>query len=243
MKRQSLRKFLLVLMLLLFPAIYYYFSPYLIIAGLVEGIIAGCFVIFIIQGLAALVFGRAFCGWLCPAGAIQECAQQINSRKTKGGKLDLIKWIIWVIWLAPIVFFIYKNYPDLKVDFFYQTKDSMYLSMSRPEDVIIYTIIVLAIYLLSVLFGKRAFCHYLCWMAPFMIIGEKVRKKIKIPSLYLEANSNKCVNCKICNKVCQMSLDVNKMVISKKMHSSECIMCGVCIDNCNKKVIRYKWKK
>ena len=36
-----------------------------------------------------------------------------------------------------------------------------------------------------------------------------------------------------------MSLDVNGMVQKRAMESSECILCGTCVDVCPKDVIHY----
>jgi ferredoxin-type protein NapH len=68
--RQRVRKVLLLVSMLIFPITINYFSPYLIIQGGFEGVVAGSALIFLSQFLTALIFGRAFCGWLCPAGAI-----------------------------------------------------------------------------------------------------------------------------------------------------------------------------
>jgi NAD-dependent dihydropyrimidine dehydrogenase PreA subunit len=78
-------------------------------------------------------------------------------------------------------------------------------------------------------------------MAPFMIIGRAIRNAINLPSLQLTANSEKCINCKLCEKKCPMSLQVNEMVQTKEMENSECVLCGSCVDNCPKGVIKYSF--
>jgi len=62
MSRQNIRQFTIILSFLLFPITLYYFSPYLIIQGALEGIVVGSFIVFIAMFIASLVFGRAFCG-------------------------------------------------------------------------------------------------------------------------------------------------------------------------------------
>ena len=57
------------------------------------------------------------------------------------------------------------------------------------------------------------------------------------PHLHLEAESDRCIDCKLCTKNCPMSLDVNAMVRREDMFSPECISCGACVDVCPKKVI------
>jgi len=96
---------------------------------------------------------------------------------------------------------------------------------------------------LALAVGKRAFCHTTCWMAPFMIIGRKIRNAVNWPSLQLVIDKEKCVNCKICNQKCPMSLAVESMVQQNSMENTECILCGSCVDNCPKQVIKYSFGK
>ena len=105
----------------------------------------------------------------------------------------------------------------------------------------IYYGILLLVVVLALTFGKRAFCHYICWIAPFMIIGTKIASRLKMPVLHIEADKTKCISCKKCSEKCPMSLDVQRMVEAEKMASSECILCGECVDICHKKAITYSF--
>ena len=100
-----------------------------------------------------------------------------------------------------------------------------------------FVIIAVLIAVLAIATGKKGFCHYGCWMAPFMIIGTKAKERLKLPSLRLKADRFQCIDCKRCNKNCPMSLDVNSMVTKSDMSNSECILCLTCVDNCPKGVI------
>ena len=66
MNRQKIRNAMTLLMFALFPVIYYYFSPYLVIMGAAEGIVAGSLIVFASLFVLSLFLGRAFCGWVCP---------------------------------------------------------------------------------------------------------------------------------------------------------------------------------
>ncbi len=80
-------------------------------------------------------------------------------------------------------------------------------------------------------------------MAPFMILGRKLRNLVRWPALRLKANTEQCVSCSTCTKNCPMSLEVQSMVEKSKMESAECILCGRCVDNCPNSVIRYSFSK
>ncbi len=117
------------------------------------------------------------------------------------------------------------------------------ISVDAPSRYIIYYIVVGTIFLLSITAGKRTFCHYGCWMAPFMILGRKVRNTLKTPALHLTANTDACIHCKTCTQACPMSLDVHAMVQSESMENSECILCGSCVDTYPKDVIHYAFDR
>ena len=76
-------------------------------------------------------------------------------------------------------------------------------------------------------------------MAPFMMIGRWLRNRLPWPALRLQANAGACTDCKTCTRNCPMSLDVTSMVQAEKMENSECVLCGMCIDHCASKAIRY----
>ena len=119
------------------------------------------------------------------------------------------------------------------VHFFYETIGG--ISVVEISAYIIYYVVILTILILSLWAGKRGFCHYICWISPFMIIGTKIKHIFNWPSLRLKAYSDLCIRCKRCNQVCPMSLDVMGMVQKNKLYNSECILCGLCVDHCPKK--------
>ena len=241
MTRQKARLTIAVVMALLFPVIYYYFSPYLIIMGATEGIIAGDVIAFAGLFVGSLFLGRAWCGWLCPAGATQELCSKVNGKSFNGRKRNLIKYFIWAPWISIVVIMFIQAGGIKSVDPLYQTWNG--ISISDLQSAIMFAVIAGAIAVFTLAAGKRAACHTICWMAPFMVIGRKIRNKAKWPSLQLEADKTRCINCKACNRNCSMSLDVNAMVQKQAMENTECILCGNCVDSCPKHAIRYSFGK
>ena len=222
----------------LFPVTINFFSPYLVIKGSFEGIIGGSLMVFLAQFLTSLFFGRAFCGWLCPAGGIGEACFAVNSKPVKT-KVKFITYLFWILWLSAIAAgFLAAGVKS--ADFLYMTENG--ISVFAPPHYIIYFAVVGLVFILSVTMGKRSFCHRVCWMAPFMILGSKIKNKVNYPSLKLLADREKCISCKACEKVCPMSLPVQKMVEENKTNHTECILCGSCADHCPKGVLKLKVK-
>ena len=234
--RQKLRKGIILFSFFLFPAIFYYLSPVVIIRATLEGIINGSFIIFLLMFISALIFGRAYCGWVCPAAGCQEAI--FLSRDKKITKGDFIKWIIWIPWISAIVILAVINGGYHTIDFFYDTNYG--LSIGDVSSFIAYLIVLLLLIVLpAYIFGKRSFCHHICWMAPFMIIGRKIRNRFEWPSLQLRVEPEKCNHCHTCTQNCPMSLPVERMVKTNKTENTECILCGTCIDGCEFNVISF----
>lgn len=238
MKRQRIRKALILIAFLLFPVVLNFLSPALIIMGASEGVINGSFLLFALLFVGPLFFGRAWCGWVCPGAGLQEACFAARDRRVGGG--DWIKYLIWAPWLALIVLMAIKAGGYRRVDPLYLTE--RVISVIDPMNYIIYYFVLGLAVILALTAGKRSFCHHVCWMAPFMIAGRKLRNLFGWPALRLQAAKESCGQCGRCTSECPMSLDVQAMVAVERMERTECILCGSCVDGCPKRVISYTWR-
>ena len=136
MKRQTVRKAFLLISLLLFPVTMWYFSPYLIIQAASEHIMNGSFIVFCLMFVCSMFLGRVWCGYLCPAGGLQECALSVNNKSSKQGWRNYIKFVIWIIWIAAVVvtFVLGKN--KVTINFLYMTDHG--ISIAEIYNYIIY---------------------------------------------------------------------------------------------------------
>jgi polyferredoxin len=237
--RQRVRRVLPLLAFLSFPITMNFFSPYLIIDGTMHGVVNGSLVMFGLMFLSSLFFGRAWCGWVCPGSTMAELAEPINNQPVKRAKLDWIKWLIWIPWISIILWLAIRSGGYSSVNLLYFTESG--ISVDVLEKYITYYSVLALFIGLAILLGRRAGCHTICWMAPFMIIGRWIRNRFAWPSLRLMADPSVCADCKKCTSNCPMSLDVNAMVQTGNMENADCILCGTCVDNCAKKTIRYSF--
>lgn len=67
----------------LFPAVFYYLSPVVIIQSTMNGIVNGSLIMFILMFISALVLGRAYCGWVCPGAGCQEAIFLARNKSIK----------------------------------------------------------------------------------------------------------------------------------------------------------------
>lgn len=241
--RQRVRKFIVIVVFLSFPITMNYLSPYLIMAGAAQGIVTGSLITFSLFFLFSLFLGRAWCGWVCPGGAMQEIVEPVNNKPVNGKKMDWVKWLIWIPWISLIVWSFIQAGGIQQVDPFFGTEGGISVAGSAERPILfsylVYYIVIVLFTGLAIIFGRRAGCHSVCWMAPFMMLGRWMRNRFGWASLRLKADSSACIDCKICNGHCPMSLPVNRMVLDGAMENSECILCGSCVDYCPKDAIHF----
>jgi polyferredoxin len=119
------------------------------------------------------------------------------------------------------------------------------ISIASIYNYVIYYGVIFLLLIPALIHGRRAACHYICWMAPFMVIGSSIGRFLHLPQLHIDADRDKCISYGKCSRVCPMGLDVKELVkADKNAKCTECIQCGACVDECPKSVLQYKftWK-
>jgi polyferredoxin len=233
--RQKLRRGLILVSFLLFPLTMFYLSPAMIFKGARMGVVSGSFLLFALLFVSALFLGRAFCAWLCPVSGLGQVCMSINGLPARGGRYDWIKYLLWVPWLGAVAAVAVSHGGYHRVDPIFGTVHGV--SISEPVLYIFYYIVLGLIVGLSLGAGRMAFCHYICWMAPFMVLGNKAGRFLRLPSLCLTVQPEKCSACGLCSQNCIMSLAVMVKVQRGDMADSECILCGTCVDSCPEQAI------
>jgi polyferredoxin len=194
--------------------------------------------------IIGVIFGRAFCGWACPIGTLQDIINAGRKytlepilKKLKiqrfAHKLKYLKYIILI--LIPITSFLFLDliytrfcpvggltatFPTL---FFY----SEYWEPTK--DFLIKIVSVILFFIVIILAG-RGWCKFLCpigaLMAPFN----------KISALNVNWDEKKCTDCKKCIKVCPMDVD-----LLNGKRDLECILCGKCVDACRFDALHFQF--
>ena len=107
----------------------------------------------------------------------------------------------------------------------------------------IYYFMVALMVFMPLTMGKRAFCHTVCWMAPFMVTGRGIKNLAPWPGMNLISDQGRCSSCGRCNDSCPMSLDVKALVQRGSMHHPECILCCACVDTCPRGAVNLSFSK
>lgn len=161
-----------------------------------------------------------------------------EGKSPKQGRRLWLKYGIWTVWMAAVIFCYFHSGGIVAVDFWFETEHG--ISVSSMQSYLIYYGILCLILIPALVCGKRAFCHYFCWMAPFMVLGTKLRRFLHLPGLYIRVGKpEQCIACGKCAKVCPMGIDVVQEIKSGTVKNAECIQCGACIDNCPRSILKY----
>lgn len=235
--RQKIRRTLVFLALFLFPVTLNFFSPYVSIDGAFQGIVSGSVVVFGLLFLSGLVFGRGWCGWLCPVAGVSEMGMLINDRPVPVRRLRILRYAIFGVWFAVLTGGFVTAGGIRQVNPLHLTE--RVISVDEPLKFITYYLVLLLFFGLTVWIGRRGACHSICWMSPFLTAGAQAGKWLGIPQLRIQSQPSGCRECKACARKCPMSIAVPERVKTGQIASVDCILCGQCVDACPHKVLRF----
>lgn len=235
--RQKIRKLMVLMALLLFPVTLNYFSPYVPIDGAMVGIVAGSLLLFAALFLTATVSGRAWCGWLCPMAGLSDFCLSINDNSVNVKRLRIIRYSVFVVWAGVLVAMFVLAGGIKGINPLHLTENG--ISVDAPLKYIVYYGVLLLFLGTTVSLGKRGACHAFCWMSPFLVAGSTIGMLARLPQLGISADSSRCVECGICDKKCPMGVQIATEVQRGEIKSTDCILCGECVDICKKGVLGY----
>ncbi|WP_432666662.1 FMN-binding protein [Wukongibacter baidiensis] len=171
--------------------------------------------------------GAFYCGYLCPFGFLQEIASIIGDKlkikkKTVSPKLDsVLKLIRYILYILVAVLSIGVVLSLLR----YDARSNLYLVLIGKQ--ISYGMIIsIIVFCFLSLFYKKLFCKYFC------IKGAQYGLLSIFRILSIKRDVNKCVNCKLCDRACEMDIAVSTC---DSVNSMNCINCFECIKKCPKK--------
>ncbi len=191
----------------------------------------------IIPLIFTLIFGRIFCGWICPFNFIMEMNAKLRSflQKKNGMGLEdvifsrkhkyfvlglgLLLSVIFGIQLLPVI------YPPAVIG-----REIASLVSYRGAGIGACLIILLIVF--ELFFSRRWWCKYICpGGALYSLLGSG-------RILQIQNDVDKCNGCLKCKKVCPLGLNPAEGEVGM-----ECTNCGVCYSNCPKKALKFKFGK
>ena len=204
--------------------------------------------------LLVILIGRAWCGWICPFGFLQDVLDLIRKKLNFGyltfsegvrAKLRCIKWIfLFVALLLPLWAAFPVLAPSVATEFgcpFCQlcpgkyilplvTADVSRVAVNyRSETAFILTVLGLlfsALVIVGALMKRRFWCPY----CPMGLLLSFYRK---ISLMKLKKDSGKCTMCEICYNVCPVEIQqVFKEREREDVTFTDCTLCLKCVEYC-----------
>jgi len=177
--------------------------------------------------LTVFIFRRGFCGWICPFGTVQELLSKITKKKKLPKNIDrYARYLKYLVLILILVFtaimgeLVFRGF-DPFLTFFHFGKGVLW----NPEPGHLVPFIITVVVLLLAVFIERFWCRYLCPLGAFMAIFTK------LGITKIQRNRRTCNNCKLCDKVCPVDIEVAKI---KTLDDEECLNCNKCVDVCPK---------
>ncbi|HEX9117087.1 MAG TPA: 4Fe-4S dicluster domain-containing protein, partial [Anaerolineae bacterium] len=196
---------------------------------------------------ATLLFGRVWCGWVCPLGAILELFGQKGTRKMPLGMRQAKYWILGAVLLmaaAGSLAFLYFDPITILVRGLANTIAPLigiavdakfradFLTDKRP----LFTLIGIVSFLpLLIVLGlnlieRRFWCRYLCPLGALVGLGSKVAW------INRRVDKLSCVDCGDCTNACGMGA----IKLADASHDpAECVVCLDCGAVCRKEAISF----
>ena len=200
------------------------------------GLFSGMVLLFLVLSVFSIVFRRAYCGYLCPLGALQELFDRLGKavlpKKLKDFRIPakadrLLRWVKYAVLAAFVAgaafigghWMIDADPYIVLMKLFDQGLAGLW---SRNASSVVFFFAILAF---AFVLG-RGFCKYLCPAGAWYALLSK------LSPLKIVRDEKTCVSCGRCTKACPMDIDVAK---SKRVTSAECLGCQECVNACPKK--------
>ena len=168
--------------------------------------------------LGPLIFGRGWCGYACWTAMVLDFLPYRKNQESR----KKIGWIRYITFASSLIFV-----------------SALFLAgVANMERIMFWAFVAgnILYYVSGIILAfdfkdNRAFCKYVC---PVTVI----LKPMSYYSLFrIKCDSEKCVSCGLCKKVCPMDVDMTDNS-RKRRNGTECILCMECKKACPKEALR-----
>lgn len=188
----------------------------------IQKISSASFILMILVLISAILFGSIFCGYICPFGTFQEWIGTLGKRIFPKRYNHVVppKFDRVLRYLRYLVLGLVLYQTAVSATLVFQAVDPYFaLFKFFTDEVAIYAYIILGVIIVLSLFIERPWCKYLCPYGALLGLFNTFR------IFKLRRVKGTCIDCKKCDKVCPMNIDVSKKEI---VRSPQCISCHKC---------------
>ncbi len=159
------------------------------------------------------VFGRIWCGWLCPQTVLLDLSESIARRLPLIGKKPARHLVLLLFSALVSITILWYFVPPL------ETLGALF----RAPVITSFFLVQWALVDAELAFLGRKFCTTVC---PYAMMQNALFDKDTLVIEYDKSRENECMHCDDCVRACPVGIDI------KDGLSSRCIACAECIDAC-----------
>ena len=179
--------------------------------------------------ISTIFWGRFYCGWICPFGAVEEFLYRRRRKLTSrlsgdaldslGKKVRIIKYLL--VCSAVILALVLDNVNVSNYDPFT-------VIFNQTGNILLVTFLV--VILLSSVFYYRFWCRYFCPVG--VVLGI-----MSFLSIWKLRSKENCVFCRACLNTCPVQAIEVTPKEKIKINTMECIHCNECVQVCKQRAL------
>jgi cytochrome c oxidase accessory protein FixG len=170
---------------------------------------------------ATTLFGRIWCGWLCPQTVLADATMFIERARLKGYSAVIASWMAALLVSAAVAASL--------IGYFISPYDipKVLRTGGLQTEIVAVTFAVLAVLiLLDVIALRRRFCATVCPYAKMQNVLFDDRTQVVA---FDQERADECMHCGACLKACPVNIDI------RKGPNMACIHCAECVDACTER--------
>ena len=173
----------------------------------------GYLLLFLVPVVLAVLFGRVFCGSVCPFGALQELVHVRRWALRIPPRIGRVLSVVRSLFLVALVARVAATGTSVLDG---ATPFKAFFEFGGTP----VTVAVSALVLVLSIFTFRPFCRVACPLGAFLALVSRLR-------IFGVRGGAKCVSCKQCDRACAADA-----MCGGKSRPEECLLCGDCFAAC-----------